>query len=77
MPSPSGSYLFTRLIRIVPEHSMTLEEATPLLRSVLVEEAKISAMDDWLEAKRDELDVKIFPEVLNLLSEGEAGAGIS
>ncbi len=67
----TGGFLMAKLLEKNAGHNLTYEEAYEEIRLALLENNKNSLLNDWLETKRDEVGVKIFPEVLNLLSEGE------
>ncbi len=68
---PGRGHLLVRLLKKTSEHPMTLDEARDQIATVLTSEGENERLNDWLSAKRDEAKVKIYPEVLNKLSEGE------
>ncbi len=71
---PGRGYLLVKLLKKTPEHPMTYEEALAPLKTALQEEAENRYLNEWLKKKREELHVKVYPEVLNKLSEGEEEA---
>ncbi len=70
VPGIVGFYI-AKLVNRDPEHPMTYDEAKVEIAPILTEQAKDETLGEWLEAKREELGVTIYPEALNLLIEGD------
>ncbi|RPJ43060.1 MAG: hypothetical protein EHM19_09405 [Candidatus Latescibacterota bacterium] len=73
--APMGNaFVILKLLEKDPAHPMTLEEATPELQKALLEVEKERVLTEWLEKRKEEVGVKIFPEALNqLLEAGDMG----
>lgn len=71
LSTQATGHFVVKLIERVPPHPMTFEEARPSLEAQLMAVAREAVVEEFLEKKRAELTVQIFPETLNLLSEGE------
>ncbi len=69
--SQATGYFVVKLLEKIPPHPMSFEEARPTIEAQLMTVAREQAIDEFLEEKRASIGVQIFPEVLNLLSEGE------
>jgi hypothetical protein len=64
-----GTFYIVKLLAKDPEHPMTFEEARTSLEKNVREVEQDRVLSEWLEQKKQELGVKVFPEKLNLLLE--------
>lgn len=76
VPAMQGFYI-AKLLEKDPEHPMTFEEAMPGIEQALAEVERDKILAEWLASKREEVGVTIYPEVLNLLIEGEGTEDVS
>jgi hypothetical protein len=70
VPTASRGYCIVKLVEKIEEHAMTFDEARGAIAELLDTQEQDRVFNEWLEAKREELGVKVFPEVLDLLDEG-------
>ncbi|NNE08054.1 MAG: hypothetical protein HKN20_05770 [Gemmatimonadetes bacterium] len=71
LATEATGFFVVKLLEKIPPHPMSFEEARPTIEAQLMTVMREEAIDEFLETKRAEIGVQIFPEVLNLLSEGE------
>jgi hypothetical protein len=64
-----GTFYIVKLLAKDPEHPMTFEEAKASLETNVLRAEQDRVLSEWLERRKQELGVKVFPEKLNLLLE--------
>lgn len=70
VPASSGFFI-AKLVAKDPEHPMTFDEARDSIEQAVAQAERDKALADWLEKKKEEVGVTIYPEELNKLIEGE------
>ncbi|MFH1276775.1 MAG: peptidyl-prolyl cis-trans isomerase [Candidatus Eisenbacteria bacterium] len=73
--SAMQGFYVAKLLEKDAEHPMLPDEAKPMIEKALLEGERDKALLEWLEAKREETGVTVYPEVLNLLIEAEETEG--